>query len=86
MKKQLTFDINDLILFDMQTVVVEIKSQKAFALLQELEDLDLLKIIKENVLGRKINLSEKYRGVFTIADAESFNTHTQTMRKEWNDT
>jgi len=73
-------------LFNMKTVVVEIKNRKAFALLKELEDLDVLKIIKENVLVKKTNLSEKYRGVFTSKDAESFNKHTQTMRKEWDNT
>jgi len=70
----------------MQTVVVEINDQKAFHLLQELEGLNVLRIIKENVSENKTKLSDKYRGVFSKEDAESFNLHTQTMRKEWDNT
>jgi hypothetical protein len=32
----------------------------------------------------KTKLSDKYRGVFTKADAQSFDQHTQQMRQEWN--
>ena len=67
----------------MQTVVVEIDNPIALNLLQELEQLHILKIIKENVLGNKTKLSDKYKGVFSKEDSESFMQHTQTMRKEW---
>ena len=70
----------------MQTVLIEIDNQKAFNLLQELEQLHILRIIKENVLESKTKLSDKYRGVFSKEDAESFMQHTQTMRKEWDNT
>ena len=70
----------------MQTVIVEIDNQKAFNLLQELEQLHILRIIKENVLESKTKLSDKYRGVFSKEDAENFMQHTQTMRKEWDNT
>lgn|GEM_PF-6185107 len=30
-------------------------------------------------------LSDKFRGVFTKEDAESFNKHVKAMREEWND-
>jgi len=70
----------------MKTILVEIKTRKAFAILKELENLDVLKIIKNNISVKKTNLSEKYRGVFTTKDAQSFNKHTQIMRKEWENT
>ena len=70
----------------MQTVIVEIRNKKAFQLLQELEGLHVLKIIKENVLENKTKLSDKYKGVFSKEDAKNFNKHTQTMRKEWDNT
>jgi hypothetical protein len=67
----------------MQTVLVEINDKKVFHLLQELEGLNVLRIIKENITENKTKLSDKYRGAFTKEDAESFNLHTKTMRKEW---
>lgn len=33
----------------------------------------------------KRKISDKYRGVFTKADAQSFDNHTQQMREEWTD-
>ena len=38
---------------------------------------------KENVVENKTKLSDKFKGVFTKEEAESFNKHTQTIRKEW---
>jgi hypothetical protein len=70
----------------MQTVLIEIDNQNGFHLLQELEKLNILRIIKGNVLENQTKLSDKYKGVFSKEDAESFNSHTQTMRKEWDNT
>lgn len=70
----------------MQTVLIEIDSENSFHLLQELEKLNILRIVKENVLESKTKLSDKYRGVFSKEDAESFNNHTQNIRKEWDNT
>ncbi len=70
----------------METVLVQITNNKAYKLLQELEELNILKIIKEDVLEKKVKLSDKYKGVFSKEDAANFNEHTQTMRKEWNNT
>ena len=70
----------------MHTILVEINDQKAYNLLQELEQLHILRIIREIVPANKTRLSDKYKGVFSKEDADSFNQHTQTMRKEWDDT
>jgi len=70
----------------MQTVLIEIDNQNGFHLLQELEKLNILRIVKENVVVNKAKLSDKYKGVFSKEDAESFNNHTQMMRKEWDNT
>ncbi len=70
----------------MQTVLVEINDQKALHLLEELEGLNVLKIIKDKVTEPKTKLSDKYKGVFTKDDADSFNQHTQNSRKEWDNT
>lgn len=67
----------------MQTILVEIDNPNAFALLKDLEELKIIKIIKENFIVNKIKLSEKYKNVFFIEDAKSFDNHTNTSRKEW---
>ena len=70
----------------MQTIIVEIDNQKALNLLQELEQLNILRIVKESVSDNKIKLSDKFKGIFSKEDAESFIQHTHTMRKEWDNT
>lgn len=67
----------------MRIVTVEIDNENGFDLLQDLEKLHVLRIIENNVMESKTKLSDKYRGVFSKADADSFNHHTQSMRNEW---
>ncbi|MBB3842035.1 hypothetical protein FHS57_006064 [Runella defluvii] len=63
------------------TLLIEITNPKALGLLHELEELHLIKVLKNKPTQPK--LSDKYRGVFTKEDAQSFNDHTQVMRNEW---
>lgn len=65
------------------TMLIQITNQKALRLLHELEELDLIKVLKKNLTPVKLKLSEKYKGVFSKEDAKSFDEHTQTMRGEW---
>ena len=65
------------------TMLIQLTNQKAIGLLHELEELQLIKVLKENIAPTNIKLSEKYRCVFTKKEAKSFNEHTQQMRKEW---
>ena len=68
------------------TMLIQLTNQKAAGLLHELEELNLIKVLKENITTAKPKLSEKYKGVFSKEDAKSFNEHTQQMRKEWDNT
>jgi hypothetical protein len=68
------------------TMLIQLTNEKAIGLLHELEELDLIKVLKENLVPSATKLSDKYRGVFSKEDAQSFNEHTQTMRKEWDNT
>jgi hypothetical protein len=68
------------------TMLIQVTNQKAVGLLRELEELHLIKVLKENFAPVKTKLSDKYRGVFSKEDAQSFNDHTQQMRKEWDNT
>ncbi|MFI5137477.1 MAG: hypothetical protein ACHQIM_06595 [Sphingobacteriales bacterium] len=65
------------------TILIQLISPKAINLLRELEELHLIKILKEDVPA-KTRLSDKYRGVFSKEDGGSFDQHTKTMRREWN--
>lgn len=66
-----------------QTLLIEITNEKAIGLLNELEELHLIKVLKKDAQPARTRLSDKYRGVFTKEDAESFNEHTRNMREEW---
>lgn len=68
-----------------QTLLIEITNEKAIGLLNELEELHLIKVLKKDAQPTKTRLSDKYRGVFTKEDAESFNQHTRNMREEYVD-
>ncbi len=67
----------------MSTLLIEITNQKAIGLLHELEELHLIRVLKNNVRLPKSKLSDKYRGVFTKEDAQNFDKHTRQMRNEW---
>ncbi len=70
----------------MDTMLIQLTNQKAVKLLRELEELHLIKVLKENIVPASPKLSDKYKGVFSKEDAKSFNEHTQAMRKEWSNT
>jgi hypothetical protein len=66
----------------MKTILVPTNNNGAYKLLQKLEKLAMVKLIKKKI-AQPIKLSEKYRGVFSLEDAKSFNEHIQLARKEW---
>ncbi|QQR96871.1 MAG: hypothetical protein IPK18_08060 [Sphingobacteriales bacterium] len=66
------------------TILIQLTNKKAAQLIRDMEELDLIKVIDDNVSVENIKLSEKYKNVFSKEDALSFDEHTQNMRKEWN--
>lgn len=62
---------------------IQIVNQKAIKLLKELEELDLIKVLRRAPQQAKTKLSEKYKGIINQQQAESLNKHTQEMRSEW---
>ena len=67
----------------MDTMLIQLTNQKAARLLHELEELNLIKVLEENIEQPKTKLSDKYKDVFSKEDADNFNNHTKTMRQEW---
>ena len=68
------------------TIVIQVINHKALGIIHELEELNLIKVLKENLNPARSGLSDKYKGVFSKEDAKNFDDHTQTMRGEWNNT
>jgi hypothetical protein len=69
----------------MDTMLIELTNQKAEGLLNELAELNLIKIFRgENSKPVKTKLSDKYRGFLTREDGQQLTSHINQMRSEWN--
>jgi flagellar biogenesis protein FliO len=66
------------------TMLIQITNQKAIRLLHELEELHLIKVIKENAEPAKTKLSDRYKGIITKEQGQNLNEHIKQMRTEWN--
>jgi hypothetical protein len=66
------------------TMIIQLTNKKAAGLIHELEELQLIKVIKENVVPAKTKLSNKYRGIITKDEGMQLNKHIKQMRNEWN--
>lgn len=68
----------------MDTMLIQLTNQKAAGLLHELEELHLIKVLKENIAPVKTKLSDKYKGIITKEQGQNLNEHIKQMRSEWN--
>ena len=68
----------------MNTMIIQLTNQKAVGLLHELEELHLIKVLKENITTARPKLSDKYRGMISKEDGQKLNEHIKQMRSEWN--
>lgn len=66
-------------------MVIQLTNQKAAGLLHELEELNLIKVLKENIEPVKTKLSDKYKGFISKEEGQQLNDHIKQMRSEWND-
>lgn len=67
----------------MDTMLIQLTNQKAAGLLHELEALNLIKVLKENIVP-KTKLSDKYKGIISKEQGLNLNEHIKQMRSEWN--
>lgn len=65
-------------------MLIQITNQNAIGLIHELEELHLIKVLKENVVVSTNKLSNKYKGIISKEDGEKLNDHIKQMRSEWN--
>jgi hypothetical protein len=68
----------------MDTMLIQVTNQRAIGLIHELEELHLIKVLKENIDPAKPKLSDKYRGILSKEEGEKLNEHIKQMRSEWN--
>ncbi len=68
----------------MDTMLIQLTNQKAAGLLRELEELHIIKVLKENATPVKHKLSGKYKGIISKEDGLKLNEHIKQMRSEWN--
>ena len=66
------------------TMLFQVTNQKAIGLLHKLEELNLIKVIKENLTPVRKTLSGKYRGIISKEQGQNLNEHIKEMRSEWN--
>lgn len=67
----------------METILIEIKSPKAYRLLEDLEDLQILKVVRKSS-GPPQKLSEKYAGKLPGDIADQLQQYVEQSRTEWN--
>jgi hypothetical protein len=67
----------------METVLVQINNSKAYKLLEDLEDMQLIKLIKKSEEPLQ-KLSEKYAGKLPSEIANELQNYVAQSRNEWN--
>jgi hypothetical protein len=68
----------------MDTMLIQITNQKAYRLLEDLEDLHIIKVLKKDAHSIE-KLSEKFGGKLNLSDKEynDFQEHLKRSREEW---
>ena len=67
----------------METILIQINNAKAYRLLEDLEDLHIIKVLKKSVQsGQK--LSGKYAGKLPTDIANQLQDYVTQSRSEWN--
>ena len=67
----------------MDTVLIQINNKKAYRLMEDLEDLHLIKVLKKSVQAQQ-KLSEKYAGKLPSEVADELQNFVIKSRNEWN--
>lgn len=67
----------------METVLIQIKNNKAYKLLEDLEDLEIITVLQKNTVVKQ-KLSERYAGKLPDDVANELQNHIKQSRNEWN--
>jgi hypothetical protein len=66
----------------METVLIQINNDKAYKLLEDLEALDILKVLNKTEKSTE-KLSDKYQGKLSSIVAEELQEYVKKSREEW---
>ncbi len=68
----------------METIVIQLNNNKAYQLLKDLEELNIIKLLRQP-LEDKQTRSKKYSGKLNLSDNEfnAFQNHITESRNEW---
>ena len=66
----------------METLLIQLTNHKAYNLLLELEELNLIRVLKRNILQGE-NLSDQFEGKLSYKIAEEMQNKVAEDRKEW---
>jgi hypothetical protein len=67
----------------METVLLQINNYKAYKLLEDLEDLHIIKVLKKSIQTKE-KLSEKYAGKLPADITNELQDFIKQSRSEWN--
>ena len=67
----------------METVLIQINNNKAYKLLEDLEDLHIIKVLNKSIVPKQ-KLSEKYAGKLPSDIADELQNYVSKSRTEWN--
>ena len=67
----------------MTQLTIEINDNKALKLIQDLEDLKLIKVLRGKTRGNRKKLSERLAGSLTAAQAKMLDKELKKTRSEW---
>jgi len=67
----------------METVLVQINDNKAYKLLEDLEDRHMITLLKKS-MQTSLSLSEKYAGKLPADIADELQDYVAQSRNEWN--
>jgi ribosomal protein L12E/L44/L45/RPP1/RPP2 len=64
------------------TILITLKTVKARALIRDLEDLNIIEVIKENIVINS-KMSDRFKGLLTKNEGENLKKHINQSREEW---
>ena len=67
----------------METVLVQINNNRAYKLLEDLEDLHVITVLKKSIQSNQ-SLSEKYAGKLPADIADELQNYVAQSPNEWN--
>jgi len=66
----------------METVLIQINNSKAYKLLEDLEDLQIIKVLEKSIIPQQ-KLSDKYAGKLPSEVADELQKYVTKSRDEW---